>query len=207
MNYSGSVPHLLFYQHFSTLVTCATDKTVRIWDMETGTCKRKFKTHLEIVNSCHPARRGPQLVASASDDGFVMVFLILSFHHCCCYHNLIRFTMCACAARWRSLKTGLHRRRSRLTIQPKRFLPAILKMILWFVLGTKLLNFVLDYCNDSNLVLRFAKGRHFVHSGTSHGYCNVGGSIARRFALAEQFDGPDVWVFAFSSYATYCEFS
>ena len=60
---------------FSTLVSCATDKTVRIWDMETGTCKRKFKSHLEIVNACSPARRGPQLIASASDDGFVLVRL------------------------------------------------------------------------------------------------------------------------------------
>ncbi|CAJ0939117.1 unnamed protein product, partial [Mesorhabditis belari] len=71
--HTGTVMDLHFNTDSSALFTCSTDKTVRIWDMETGTCKRKFKSHLEIVNSCHPARRGPQLVASASDDGFVLV--------------------------------------------------------------------------------------------------------------------------------------
>lgn len=71
--HTGTVMDLHFNADASTLVTCATDKTVRIWDMETGACKRKFKSHLEIVNACSPARRGPQLIASASDDGFVMV--------------------------------------------------------------------------------------------------------------------------------------
>lgn len=41
--------------------------------MDTGTCIRKFKSHKDIVNSCHPARRGPQLVASGSDDCTVLV--------------------------------------------------------------------------------------------------------------------------------------
>ncbi|VDM44713.1 unnamed protein product [Toxocara canis] len=63
--------------HFSTdsgyLFSASTDKTVRVWDMETGTCVRKFKSHKDIVNSCHPARRGPQLVCSGSDDGTVIV--------------------------------------------------------------------------------------------------------------------------------------
>lgn len=63
--------------HFSTdsgyLFSASTDKTVRVWDMETGACIRKFKSHKDIVNSCHPARRGPQLVCSGSDDGTVLV--------------------------------------------------------------------------------------------------------------------------------------
>ncbi|CAJ0586848.1 unnamed protein product, partial [Mesorhabditis spiculigera] len=71
--HTGTVMDLHFNTDSSALFTCGTDKTVRIWDMETGACKRKFKSHLEIVNACHPARRGPQLVASASDDGFVLV--------------------------------------------------------------------------------------------------------------------------------------
>lgn len=58
---------------FSYLITASTDKTVRVWDMDTGTCIRKFKSHKDIVNSCHPARRGPQLVASGSDDCTVLV--------------------------------------------------------------------------------------------------------------------------------------
>ncbi|KAK6010547.1 WD domain, G-beta repeat protein [Ostertagia ostertagi] len=41
--------------------------------METGACRRKFKSHVDIVNACHPSRRGPQLVCSAGDDGLVKV--------------------------------------------------------------------------------------------------------------------------------------
>uniref|UniRef100_A0A0M3HJF2 WD_REPEATS_REGION domain-containing protein n=1 Tax=Ascaris lumbricoides TaxID=6252 RepID=A0A0M3HJF2_ASCLU len=73
--------------HFSTdsgyLFSASTDKTVRVWDMETGACVRKFKSHKDIVNSCHPARRGPQLVCSGSDDGSLIVcfpFSTLYFH-------------------------------------------------------------------------------------------------------------------------------
>jgi WD40 repeat protein len=39
----------------------------------TGACLRKLKGHQSFVNSIHPARRGPQLLVSASDDGTVKV--------------------------------------------------------------------------------------------------------------------------------------
>jgi Prp8 binding protein len=35
--------------------------------------RRKFKSHADIVNSCHPARRGPELICSGSDDGQIIV--------------------------------------------------------------------------------------------------------------------------------------
>ncbi|CAK5086151.1 unnamed protein product [Meloidogyne enterolobii] len=44
------------------LYTCSTDKTVRVWDMETGVCVRRFRSHSDFVNGCHPARRGPDIV-------------------------------------------------------------------------------------------------------------------------------------------------
>ena len=56
------------------LYTCSTDKTLRVWDMDTGVCVRKFKGHNDIINACHPARRGPQLICTAADDGTVKVF-------------------------------------------------------------------------------------------------------------------------------------
>lgn len=63
--------------HFSTdcnyLFSCSTDKTVRIWDMEQGTCVRKFVNHQDFVNSVHPARRGPTLCVSGSDDGTILI--------------------------------------------------------------------------------------------------------------------------------------
>jgi Prp8 binding protein len=50
---------------------------VRAWDMQTGVCLRRFRSHTDFVNSCHPARRGPDLVCSGSDDGTVQVYFIL----------------------------------------------------------------------------------------------------------------------------------
>ena len=43
--------------------------------METGSCIRKLKGHGSFVNSCYPARRGPELICSGSDDGTVKVCL------------------------------------------------------------------------------------------------------------------------------------
>lgn len=63
----------IFIFIFSHLYTCSTDTTVRIWDMETGICLRKLKSHTDFVNSCHPARRGPELICSGSDDGTIIV--------------------------------------------------------------------------------------------------------------------------------------
>jgi len=51
-----------------TLVTCSADKLVSLWDYETGAKVKKFKGHTSYVNSCCPARRGPELVVSGSDD-------------------------------------------------------------------------------------------------------------------------------------------
>lgn len=63
----------------SFVFSCGTDKTVRIWDMENGQCVRKFRGHNDIVNSCHPARRGPTLVVSGGDDGKILVSRCTSF--------------------------------------------------------------------------------------------------------------------------------
>jgi len=71
--HTGAVMDLHFATDASLLFTAATDTTVRVWDMEPGVCQRKMRSHKDIVNSCHPARRGPQLVASGSDDGTVLV--------------------------------------------------------------------------------------------------------------------------------------
>ena len=58
--------------HFSTdgntLFTASTYSTLRMWDIETGIRVKKLKGHTTFVNSCHPARRGPQLVCRGSDD-------------------------------------------------------------------------------------------------------------------------------------------
>lgn len=44
-----------------------------VWDSETGERVKRLKGHTSFVNSCYPARRGPQLVCTGSDDGTVKV--------------------------------------------------------------------------------------------------------------------------------------
>lgn len=44
-------------------------KIIGIWDVESQKLIKKMKGHTSYVNSCHPARRGPDLVVSGSDDG------------------------------------------------------------------------------------------------------------------------------------------
>jgi len=72
--HTGAIMELRFSTDSSFLFTCSTDKTIRVWDMETGACVRKFRGHKDIVNSVHPARRGPQLVCTGSDDGTIMIW-------------------------------------------------------------------------------------------------------------------------------------
>ncbi|KAG7268846.1 hypothetical protein CRUP_011295 [Coryphaenoides rupestris] len=61
--HSGAVMEL----HYNT--DGSTDKTVGVWDSETGERMKRLKGHTSFVNSCYPARRGPQLVCTGSDDG------------------------------------------------------------------------------------------------------------------------------------------
>ncbi|GBG69530.1 hypothetical protein CBR_g4366 [Chara braunii] len=51
------------------IVSASPDKTVRVWDAETGKQVKKMVEHSSFVNSCCPARRGPPLIVSGSDDG------------------------------------------------------------------------------------------------------------------------------------------
>jgi len=58
--------------HWSTdgtrLYTASADKSLAVWDFDCCKSIKKFKGHTSFVNSCHPARRGPELVVSGSDD-------------------------------------------------------------------------------------------------------------------------------------------
>lgn len=51
------------------IVSASPDKTVRAWDAITGKQIKKMVEHSSFVNSCCPARRGPPLIVSGSDDG------------------------------------------------------------------------------------------------------------------------------------------
>lgn len=64
--------------HFSTdgglLFTASTDKTLGIWDTNVGVRIKRLRGHNSYVNCCHPARRGPQLLCSGSDDSTIKLW-------------------------------------------------------------------------------------------------------------------------------------
>lgn len=64
---------VFMFVFFSVLFSASTDKTVGVWDSETGERIKRLKGHTSFVNTCYPARRGPQLVCTGSDDGTVKV--------------------------------------------------------------------------------------------------------------------------------------
>eukprot|EP00270_Netrium_digitus_P011957 TRINITY_DN3833_c0_g1_i1.p1 TRINITY_DN3833_c0_g1~~TRINITY_DN3833_c0_g1_i1.p1 ORF type:complete len:364 (-),score=72.05 TRINITY_DN3833_c0_g1_i1:151-1242(-) len=59
--------------HWSTdgqhIYSASPDQTVRAWDANTGKQIKRMAEHSSFVNSCCPARRGPPLIISGSDDG------------------------------------------------------------------------------------------------------------------------------------------
>lgn len=52
-----------------TLIASGADQTIRAFDAVTSKQIKKMSGHSSVVNSCCPARRGPQLIVSGSDDG------------------------------------------------------------------------------------------------------------------------------------------
>lgn len=71
---------LFFLLPSSMLFSASTDKTVAVWDSETGERVKRLKGHTSFVNSCYPARRGPQLVCTGSDDGTVKVSVVFCLY-------------------------------------------------------------------------------------------------------------------------------
>lgn len=72
--HSGAVMELHYSTDGSMLFSASTDRTVAVWDSETGERVKRLKGHTSFVNSCYPARRGPQLVCTGSDDGTVKLW-------------------------------------------------------------------------------------------------------------------------------------
>lgn len=72
--HTGPIIDLHFSSDGDYLYTCSTDKVVCTWDIETCSRIKKLKGHTTYVNSVCPARRGPQIIVSGSDDGTVKVW-------------------------------------------------------------------------------------------------------------------------------------
>lgn len=72
--HSGAIVQLVFNEDGRNFYTASTDKTVGIFDTDTAQRIKRLKGHTLYVNSCHPARRGPPLIVSGSDDCTVRVW-------------------------------------------------------------------------------------------------------------------------------------
>lgn len=81
---------LTYYSNFhvslSMLFSCATDKLGAVWDVEVGERIKKLRGHSSVVNSISASRRGPQVIATGSDDGTIRVS--------CSYSDSVHACMC-----------------------------------------------------------------------------------------------------------------
>jgi Prp8 binding protein len=56
------------------LLSASADKTIALWDAQTGERLKKFVGHLAVVNSCALTNRGIRLLASGSDDSSIKLW-------------------------------------------------------------------------------------------------------------------------------------
>ena len=54
-------------------MSCATDKSILIWDLNTCERVKKYKAHKSFVNSVDTSRQAPPLMCSGSDDNNIKV--------------------------------------------------------------------------------------------------------------------------------------
>nr|CAD7439462.1 unnamed protein product [Timema bartmani]CAD7455824.1 unnamed protein product [Timema tahoe] len=90
--HSGAIMQLKFSTDGNVIYTASTDHTLGLWDFETGVRVKKLKGHTTFVNSCHPARRGPQLVCSGSDDCTIKLWDPKKRGHCTTLNNTYQVT-------------------------------------------------------------------------------------------------------------------
>ena len=65
------------------LFSVSVDKMGAVWDVEVGARVKKLKGHSSYVNSCSASRRGPQMVATGSDDGTIRVSALIHVDYFC----------------------------------------------------------------------------------------------------------------------------
>jgi Prp8 binding protein len=72
--HTGSVVQLTFNPAGDTIITASTDKTVGVFDTNTGERLKRMKGHTSFVNSVDHARGGKPLVLSGGDDCQIKVW-------------------------------------------------------------------------------------------------------------------------------------
>ena len=66
--HNNAILELQWSTDCSKIYTASADKSVSVWDVAEGKRLKKLTGHTSFVNSCHSARRGPDLIVSGSDD-------------------------------------------------------------------------------------------------------------------------------------------
>ncbi|KAM9979392.1 hypothetical protein ACTFIY_008637 [Dictyostelium cf. discoideum] len=72
--HKGTILELHWSTDSNEIYTACTDKSIGVWDSNKGELIKRIREHSGVVNSCCPARRGPPLVASGSDDRSARIF-------------------------------------------------------------------------------------------------------------------------------------
>lgn len=72
--HTNAVTEIHFSPDGSHLYTSSADKFCAVWDVPTCTRIRKLRGHTNIVNSCRGARRGQEMIVSASDDNTIRLW-------------------------------------------------------------------------------------------------------------------------------------
>jgi Prp8 binding protein len=67
------------------LYSCSSDTSVSYWDLEHGERVKRYRGHKGIVNSVSISKRGPEMICTGSDDGFLKIWdqngLVKEFKH------------------------------------------------------------------------------------------------------------------------------
>ncbi|KAI9021902.1 WD40-repeat-containing domain protein [Hyaloraphidium curvatum] len=72
--HKGPVLEVRWSRDGNNIFSASTDHTVAHWDARTGERIRRFRSHTGIVNTISTTRRGPELLASGSDDRSVAIY-------------------------------------------------------------------------------------------------------------------------------------
>ncbi|TGZ77683.1 WD40 repeat-like protein [Ascodesmis nigricans] len=72
--HKGAILDLQWTRDSRVVLSASADMMLASWDSETGGRIRRYMGHEEVVNAMDVAKRGPELMVSASDDGTVGVW-------------------------------------------------------------------------------------------------------------------------------------
>eukprot|EP00730_Choanoeca_flexa_P015901 TRINITY_DN7408_c0_g1_i2.p1 TRINITY_DN7408_c0_g1~~TRINITY_DN7408_c0_g1_i2.p1 ORF type:complete len:352 (+),score=52.45 TRINITY_DN7408_c0_g1_i2:35-1090(+) len=72
--HAGSISDIAWTACENKIYSCSTDKTVAIWDGDTGERLRKLKGHASFINSCSAPNEESPLIVTGSDDCTIKIW-------------------------------------------------------------------------------------------------------------------------------------